>query len=335
MTALLPVRDTKDSEGLRILYSTAPGDVSYEDDSLKHGIFSNFLIAGLNGKAVNPQDGMITFNDLTDFVTREMKAYGTSRAGSNMQIPYQLGESTGDFLIASSSQVEPVRPPVVGLPPTAGGPPAPVSGNSDLAIYMAAMRMSNPDDIDAEANKISDANLANTLHQRANMLRSMPKRNAPDPMIAQRQRADAAFGRGQYYAAMPVYQQLADAGDSTAMAAIGTMYEKGGEGVPKDIRKAAQWHLKAAEAGNSAAMQTIGLDYMVGDGVPQDYAKAARWLTPAAEAGQTMAMGAVGVLYGYGKGVPKDREKAAFWLKKAARDGDQTAKQQLQKLGLN
>ncbi len=80
-SALLPVRDTKDSEGLRILYSTAPGDVSYEDDSLKHGVFSSFLIAGLTGKAANPQDGMITFNDLTDFVTREMKTYaGQSRA---------------------------------------------------------------------------------------------------------------------------------------------------------------------------------------------------------------------------------------------------------------
>ncbi len=197
--------------------------------------------------------------------------------------------------------------------------------------------MSNPDDIEAEANKISDAALANALRQRANLLRTVPKRNAPDPMIAQRQRADAAFGRSQYYAAMPVYQQLADAGDSTAMAAIGTMYEKGGEGVPKaHIRKAAQWHLKAAEAGNSAgdADHRARLS-MVGEGVPQDYAKAALWLGQAAEAGQIMAMGAIGVLYGYGRGVPKDREKAAFWLRKAARAGDPTARQQLQKLGLS
>jgi len=153
--------------------------------------------------------------------------------------------------------------------------------------------------------------------------------------IEERQKAEAAFRRGQYYAAMPAYRQLADAGDSSAMAAVGTMYEKGGEGVPKDIRLAAQWHLKAAEAGNSAAMQTIGLDYMVGDGVPQDYAKAAYWLKQAAEAGQTMAMGAIGFLYGYGRGVPKDLEQAAFWLRKAAAAGDETAKQQLRKLGLS
>ena len=157
--------------------------------------------------------------------------------------------------------------------------------------------------------------------------------------VRERQRADAAFSRGQYYAAMPVYRQLADAGDSTAMAAIGTMYEMGGEGVPKDIRQAAQWHLKAAEAGNSAAMQTIGLDYFAGEGVPKDYAKAAYWLKPAAEAGQPTAMGALGVLYGYGQGVPKDLKQAAFWLRKAAATGDQTTREeslrQLQRLGLS
>jgi len=152
--------------------------------------------------------------------------------------------------------------------------------------------------------------------------------------IQERQRAEAAFRRGQYYAAMPIYRQLADAGDSSAMAAVGTMYEKGGEGVPKDIRQAVQWHLKAAEAGNSAAMQTIGLDYMSGDGMPQDYAKAAYWLQQAADAGQPMAMGAIGVLYRYGRGVPKDLKQAAFWLRKAAATGDETAKQQLQQMGL-
>jgi uncharacterized protein len=154
-------------------------------------------------------------------------------------------------------------------------------------------------------------------------------------MIRERQKADAAFGRNQYYAAMPVYRKLADEGDATAMAAIGTMYERGGEGVAKDVRLAAQWHMKAAEAGDSAAMQTIGLDYMVGDGVPQDYPKAALWLEKAAEAGQIQAMGAIGVLFAYGRGVPKDLEKAAFWLRKAAREGDPTAKQQLQKLRIS
>jgi hypothetical protein len=158
-------------------------------------------------------------------------------------------------------------------------------------------------------------------------------------LIRERQEADAAFTRGQYYAAMPIYRKLADAGDATAMAVIGTMFEHGGEGVPKDITEAAKWHQKAAEAGDSAAMQTIGLDYLIGDGVEKDPAQAAQWLEKAANFGQPMAMGTIGVLYGYGRGVHKDLAKAEFWLKKAIASGDplvqRTSEEQLQKLGLS
>jgi len=91
-------QDLKDSEGLRILYSTAPGEVSYEDEGLQHGVFSYFLLEGLRGKAANSTDGLITFDDLRDYLTREMKSYGVSRR--RIQKPYQLGDSTGDFLLA-------------------------------------------------------------------------------------------------------------------------------------------------------------------------------------------------------------------------------------------
>ena len=102
--------DLRESEGLRVLYSTAPGEVSYEDDTLHHGVFSYFLIEGLRGKAANDKDGLITFDDLCNYVTREMKKYGIARG--RIQKPYQLGESHGDFLLAK---------PVAGVAPPAGG----------------------------------------------------------------------------------------------------------------------------------------------------------------------------------------------------------------------
>jgi hypothetical protein len=93
-----PFDDLRESEGLRILYSTAPGDVSYEDDSLRHGVFSYFLIEGLKGKAASPGNQFITFDGLRDYVTGAMKKYGIDQA--RVQKPYQLGESIGDFLVA-------------------------------------------------------------------------------------------------------------------------------------------------------------------------------------------------------------------------------------------
>ena len=97
-------RDLRESEGLRILYSTAPGNVSYEDQRLRHGVFSYFLIEGLKGKAANIKDGLITFDDLRDYVTDQMKSYSISTG--RIQKPYQLGESIGDFLIAGIPHVD-------------------------------------------------------------------------------------------------------------------------------------------------------------------------------------------------------------------------------------
>lgn len=88
------------SEGLRVLYSTGPGKVSYEDDELQHGVFSHYVIRGLRGEAAGT-DGLITFDDLQEYVTREMKDYGVPRR--RIQIPYQAGESTGDFLLARAA----------------------------------------------------------------------------------------------------------------------------------------------------------------------------------------------------------------------------------------
>jgi Caspase domain len=128
--AIVPIRDTRASEGLRILYSTASGDVSYEDDSLQHGIFSHFLIEGLSGKAANPQDHLITFGDLNSYVTEAMRKYGTNRHGG-VQIPYESGESSGDFLVATFD------PKLLLTPSPAVSPmtmmPAPAPGTASAA----------------------------------------------------------------------------------------------------------------------------------------------------------------------------------------------------------
>lgn len=111
--------DLKDSQGLRVMYSTAPGEVSYEDEELQHGVFSYFLLDGLNGKAAKP-DGLITFDDLYTYVTRQMKSYGISKR--RVQTPYQSGESTGDFLLAAVNTSGGTAPTNV-ITPT---PPKPV-----------------------------------------------------------------------------------------------------------------------------------------------------------------------------------------------------------------
>jgi hypothetical protein len=88
------------AEGLRVLYSTKEGRVSYEDDVLRQGIFSYYVAKGLAGEAAG-KDGLVTFRDLADYVTDEMRAYTVPHG--QVQIPFESGESSGDFLLSAGS----------------------------------------------------------------------------------------------------------------------------------------------------------------------------------------------------------------------------------------
>jgi formylglycine-generating enzyme required for sulfatase activity len=96
----------KAAEGMRALYATKSGAVSYEAEELGHGLFTHFLIQGLKGEAANPKDGLVTFRDLSDFVVSKVKAYSV-KAGK-IQVPFEAGESTGDFLMGEVLKEAPV-----------------------------------------------------------------------------------------------------------------------------------------------------------------------------------------------------------------------------------
>ena len=111
-------------------------------------------------------------------------------------------------------------------------------------------------------------------------------------------------------------QKAADAGNSDAMNNLGTLYAHG-QGVAQDYGKAREWYQKAADAGNPAAMNFLGALYAHGQGVAQDYGKAREWFQKAADAGNTTAMDNLGGLYEGGKGVAQDHAKALEWFQKS------------------
>jgi TPR repeat protein len=63
---------------------------------------------------------------------------------------------------------------------------------------------------------------------------------------------------------------------------------------------------KAAAAGNTDAMNQVGVMYRDGLGAGQDYSTARDWFQKAADAGNNLAMNNLGVLYETGKGVVQD-----------------------------
>jgi uncharacterized caspase-like protein len=85
------------AEGTRVLFSTRVGRVSYENDDLRQGVFTHFLLQGLRGGAAGA-DGLLTFRDLADYVESSVRSYSLQRG--DVQVPYDAGEAAGDFLIA-------------------------------------------------------------------------------------------------------------------------------------------------------------------------------------------------------------------------------------------
>jgi hypothetical protein len=62
-----------------------------------------------------------------------------------------------------------------------------------------------------------------------------------------------------------------------------------GEGVPRDLKKAARWTRKAAGQGHAIAQFQLALNYRDGQGVSQDLKEAMRWCQKAADQGQVDA----------------------------------------------
>jgi uncharacterized caspase-like protein len=82
------------AEGIKILFSTAPGQQSYEDVQDQNGYFTHYVLQGIDGQAATPE-GLVTFDSLANWVTVTMKA-----APDVYQVPYWSQNAEGDFYLA-------------------------------------------------------------------------------------------------------------------------------------------------------------------------------------------------------------------------------------------
>ena len=99
------------------------------------------------------------------------------------------------------------------------------------------------------------------------------------------------------------------------------MQEKG-QGVTKDIKKAAQYYLIAARSGNKFAQYKAGILYREGLGVDPNDTTSFEWHMRAAKQGLEAAQYAVGEMLLKGIGTTTDPVAGYVWIALAARNGD-------------
>lgn len=81
-------------KGRVIISSCSANEISKEDDRLKHGIFSYYLLQGLKGKADLDSDGVITVSELFSYLSRKVP-----NATGQDQHPVRKGEIEGELVV--------------------------------------------------------------------------------------------------------------------------------------------------------------------------------------------------------------------------------------------
>ena len=112
----------------------------------------------------------------------------------------------------------------------------------------------------------------------------------------------------------------AEAGNTEAMNFLGVMYAIGSQ-VPRDYSMALYWFQKAIDRGSSAAMDNLARMYLVGMGVPRDYVNALRWFERSAAHGNVHSMYSAAVMAEEGLGTSRDPKLARTLYRQAAKSG--------------
>lgn len=130
------------------------------------------------------------------------------------------------------------------------------------------------------------------------------------------------------------YLSLAfNAGDQEAKTSLGEVCNELGLYYDKtDASEALAWFEKAAALGNAESQNNAGIYYWNGKGVTKDLKKAANYFLNAANQDYYYALNNIGTAYLNGYGVEKDIDKAEYWYGKAAEKGHPDAIQMLKQL---
>lgn len=149
--------------------------------------------------------------------------------------------------------------------------------------------------------------------------------------------AYAAYKSGEYTKAERLWSDAAANGSTDAMINLANLYVQG-QGVTRDLARAAAWYRRAAEAGDPVAQVHLGEAYEAGAGLARDNRQAALWFQRAAEQGDAQGAFNLGVMLAtdYGTGLEasnaEQRTTARRWLSAAAEQGHQEAGRMLRVL---
>lgn len=134
-------------------------------------------------------------------------------------------------------------------------------------------------------------------------------------------KAEELYLNANYQMSIDWYKKASDLGHPEAASIMGFQYYMG-QGVVKDLKKAAEYYKLAAERGSSAGQRHYAICLINGEGVKQDMAEGFNWAYKSAMQGDIKSFTLLGQSYRYGVGTDLDNKEAYEWLKMAAEMDD-------------
>ena len=124
-----------------------------------------------------------------------------------------------------------------------------------------------------------------------------------------------------YNEALRLFKKAAEKGNAAAINGLGVMTLKGEGGLPKNQKEAFKLFAKSAYMGDANGLKNLGNMYYNGIGTAADQSKAFTYYYKAAMLKDPDAMHKVAVMYDKGLGTNKDKNKADFWYKELEKEG--------------
>ncbi len=128
------------------------------------------------------------------------------------------------------------------------------------------------------------------------------------------------YGKKDYASAVEFYKKAAELGNPASMNSLGVCYSFA-KGVEKDPQKSLEWYTKAAEGGYGNAMLNLGMMYQNGWGIDTNLDLAREWYEKAAANNVPRAYVRLSLMYANGSGVEQDQQKADEYKQKAVELG--------------
>lgn len=296
-------------------YSSTGTQRSVELPQLEHGLFTDALLKGLRGGAVNEQ-GNITIRSLADYIRDEMRANAKKYLYGSVQTPkldnrgedhYVLfGNSDGSQPVSTKNKKQYVS--------TVGKMEEPFYSRNN--VVESRRYMSNT--VMEKAEGFYSGTLQpKTTEEAFNAYLDAAKGNSAKFMYKVGECYAEGYGCSQNFEeAFSWYKKAAEEGLDSAQHEVGKMYYEG-KGVSHDIQMAKKWLREAAIKENVKSQSDLGeLLYE-----SKEFQEAVKWLEKAANEEDAKAMYYLGICYRYGYGIQKDLDKFLYYNKKSAKKG--------------